>query len=246
MPPLRVGSPKLREDARQGVEIEHHSLEKFWLYETRQRFYLIGSDKSKKYWRVLKIDRSEPFDLNMSEDPVAYTQQERNDLLQRIADGNRATGGLSFVTKAFGIAGCVKFLGSYYLILITKRRQVGTICDHAIYGIEESRILSIPHATVQTEAANCKAELRYKKLLSSVDLTKDFFFSCTYPIMQSLQRNMLVNEAERMPYESMFVWNSFLTRSIRQTLNNNRWIVALIHGSFQQVCYLPIFIAASY
>lgn len=70
-----------------------------------QRFYLIGSDKSKKYWRVLKIDRSEPYELNMSEDPVAYTQQERNDLLQRIADGNRATGGLNFVTKAYGIAG---------------------------------------------------------------------------------------------------------------------------------------------
>ncbi|KAI5075938.1 hypothetical protein GOP47_0010014 [Adiantum capillus-veneris] len=234
--PLRVASPKPREEeAPPDGEIEHQTLEKFQLYETRQRFYLIGSDKSKKYWRVLKIDRSEPFELNMSEDPVAYTQQERNDLLQRIADGNRATGGLNFVTKAFGIAGCVKFLGSYYLILITKRRQVGTICDHAIYGIEESQILTIPHSTVQTEAANSKAELRYKKLLSSVDLTKDFFFSCTYPMMQSLQRNMLVDEAERMPYENMFVWNSFLTRAIRQTLNNCRWIVALIHGSFEQV-----------
>ncbi|KAH7445225.1 hypothetical protein KP509_02G113200 [Ceratopteris richardii] len=200
-----------------------------------RRYYLTGSNATKKYWRVLKIDRSEPFELNVSEDPVAYTQQEINDLLQRIADGNRATGGLNFVTKAFGIAGCVRFLGSYYLILITKRRHVGTICDHTIYTIEESEIISIPHSTVQTEAATSKAELRYKKLLSSVDLTKDFFFSCTYPIMQSLQRNMLVDESEKMPYENMFVWNCFLTRSIRQTLNNSRWTVALIHGSFEQV-----------
>lgn len=235
MPQLKVASPKPKEDVNQDIDIENQSLEKFRLYETRQRFYLIGSDKSKKYWRVLKIDRSEPFELNMSEDPVAYTQQECNDLLQRIGDGNRATGGLTFVTKAFGIAGCVKFLGSYYLILVTKRRQVGIICDHAIYGIEESQILTIPHSTVQTETAHSKAELRYKKLLSSVELTKDFFFSCTYPIMQSLQRNMLVDEAERMPYENMFVWNAFLTCSIRQRLNNSRWTVALIHGSFEQV-----------
>ncbi|KAH7445223.1 hypothetical protein KP509_02G113200 [Ceratopteris richardii] len=235
MPPLRAPSPKPREEVPSDIDFENQPLEKFRLYETRQRYYLTGSNATKKYWRVLKIDRSEPFELNVSEDPVAYTQQEINDLLQRIADGNRATGGLNFVTKAFGIAGCVRFLGSYYLILITKRRHVGTICDHTIYTIEESEIISIPHSTVQTEAATSKAELRYKKLLSSVDLTKDFFFSCTYPIMQSLQRNMLVDESEKMPYENMFVWNCFLTRSIRQTLNNSRWTVALIHGSFEQV-----------
>lgn len=235
MPQLKPTSPKPNPEPKLDSDPNSCSLEKFRLYETRQRFYLIGSDKSKKYWRVLKIDRSEPSELNISEDPVAYTQQECNDLLQRIADGNRATGGLSFVTKAFGIVGCIRFLGSYYLILVTKRRQVGSICDHAIYGIEESQIITVPHSTVQTEVAHSKAELRYKKLLSSVDLTKDFFFSCTYPIMQSLQRNMLANEAERMPYENMFVWNAFLTRSIRQSLNNTRWTVALIHGSFQQV-----------
>ena len=66
---------------------------------------MIGSDKGKRYWRVLKIDRSEPFELNMSEDPVVYTEQECNDLRQRIGDGNKSTGGLKFVTKAFGIAG---------------------------------------------------------------------------------------------------------------------------------------------
>ncbi|KAH7445222.1 hypothetical protein KP509_02G113200 [Ceratopteris richardii] len=218
MPPLRAPSPKPREEVPSDIDFENQPLEKFRLYETRQRYYLTGSNATKKYWRVLKIDRSEPFELNVSEDPVAYTQQEINDLLQRIADGNRATGGLNFVTKAFGIAGCVRFLGSYYLILITKRRHVGTICDHTIYTIEESEIISIPHSTVQTEAATSKAEL-----------------SCTYPIMQSLQRNMLVDESEKMPYENMFVWNCFLTRSIRQTLNNSRWTVALIHGSFEQV-----------
>lgn len=54
---------------------------------------------------MLKIDRSEPSDLNISEDPVVYSQQEIKSLLQRIAEGNRATGGLNFVAKVFGIAG---------------------------------------------------------------------------------------------------------------------------------------------
>lgn len=75
------------------------------LVSFKQRFYLIGSDRNKKFFRVLKIDRSEPSDLNISEDPVVYSPQEIKNLLQRIAEGNRATGGLSFVAKVFGIVG---------------------------------------------------------------------------------------------------------------------------------------------
>lgn len=70
-----------------------------------QRFYLIGSDRNKKFFRVLKIDRMEPSDLNISEDPVVYPPQEVKSLLQRIAEGNRATGGLNFVAKVYGIVG---------------------------------------------------------------------------------------------------------------------------------------------
>ncbi|KAK1371764.1 Phosphoinositide phosphatase SAC1 [Heracleum sosnowskyi] len=211
-----------------------YSLEKFTLYETRARFYLIGSDRKKRYFRVLKIDRMEAFELNVSEDPVVYSSKEVKSLLQRIDEGNRATGGLSVVAKVYGIAGCIKFLESYYLIVVTKRQQIGCICGHAVYCIDESQIISIPHASVQTEAAFSKNELRYKKLLSSVDLTKDFFFSYTYPIMQSLQKNVISIAEERMPYENIFVWNAFLTEPIRSRCNNTIWTLALVHGNFKQ------------
>ncbi|GMI89811.1 suppressor of actin 1 [Hibiscus trionum] len=211
-----------------------YSLEKFKLYETRARFYLIGSDRNKKFFRVLKIDRSEPSDLNISEDPVVYSPQEIKNLLQRIAEGNRATGGLNFVAKVFGIVGCIKFLESYYLILVTKRQQIGSICGHAIYSIDESQLITIPHVSVQSDIAHSKTELRYKKLLSSVDLTKDFFFSYTYPIMQSLQKNVLSVGEERMPYDNIFVWNAYLTQAIRSRCSNTIWTIALVHGHFKQ------------
>ncbi|GAV78441.1 Syja_N domain-containing protein [Cephalotus follicularis] len=212
-----------------------YSLEKFKLYETRARFYLIGSDRNKRFFRVLKIDRSEPLDLNISEDPVVYSPQEINNLLQRIAEGNRATGGLTFVGKVFGIAGCIKFLESYYLILVTKRRQIGCICGHAIYSIDESQLITVPHVFIQTDVAHSKTELRYKKLLSSVDLTKDFFFSYTYPIMQSLQKNVLSMGEEGMPYDDIFVWNAYLTQAIRSRCGNTIWTIALVHGHFKQI-----------
>ncbi|KAL4202284.1 hypothetical protein AMTRI_Chr02g220260 [Amborella trichopoda] len=232
---LKLQSEEDAIPAEAEVDPNRCSLEKFKLYETRARFYLIGSDRFKRFFRVLKIDRSEPSDLNISEDPVVYTPLEVKNLLQRISEGNRSTGGLIFVAEVFGIAGCIRFLESYYLILVTKRRQIGSVCGHAIYSIEESQMITIPHSSVQSDIATSKNELRYKKLLSSVDLTKDFFYSYTYPIMQTLQKNVLSTGEDRMPYENIFVWNAFLTLPIRQRCSNTRWTIALVHGHFKQV-----------
>ncbi|CAJ1978233.1 unnamed protein product [Sphenostylis stenocarpa] len=234
-------SAKVHPSVDPELDPDSYALEKFRLYETRARFYLIGSDRNKRFFRVLKIDRSEPSDLNISQDPVLYSSQEIKSLLQRIAEGNRATGGLTFVAKVFGIAGCIKFLESYYLILVTKRRQIGSICGHAIYSIKESQLITIPHISIQSDLAHSKTELRYKKLLSSVDLTKDFFFSYTYPIMQSLQKNVSSNENGGMSYDSIFVWNAYLTQAIRSRCDNTIWTIALVHGHFRQAQSFPSF-----
>jgi len=152
------------------------------------------------------------------------------------------------------------------MLLVTKRRQVGTLCGHAIYVVVESRLIPIPHRSVQTDVAishdesrlsflplivdwsffdveglrgtdgvNAVLSIRYKRLLQGVDLNKDFFFSYTYRIMQSVQRNEILRDDTSMPYENMFVWNAFLSRGIRQEVKNARWTVALMHGFFEQV-----------
>lgn len=84
-------------------------------------------------------------------------------------------------------------------------------------------------------------DARYKKLLCTVDLTKDFFFSYSYQVMRSLQKNICDNETGDVLYETMFVWNEFLTRGIRNHLHNTIWTVALVYGFFKQVsnwCFL--------
>jgi hypothetical protein len=68
----------------------------------------VGRDKQKQRWQVLKIDRSEAAELSVLEDPAIYTEAEIKLLLARVAEGNRPTGGLTFVTPAYGIVGtCV-------------------------------------------------------------------------------------------------------------------------------------------
>lgn len=56
--------------------------------------------------------------------------------------------------------GFIKFTESYYMILVTKRRQIGIVCGHKIYSIEESQLITVPHPTVQTEVSHSKVELR--------------------------------------------------------------------------------------
>ncbi|XP_008783052.2 phosphoinositide phosphatase SAC2 isoform X1 [Phoenix dactylifera] len=209
-------------------------LQKFRLYETRSKFYMLGRDKSRRLWRVLTIDRLEPYELNIREDPTVYSEIECIDLLQRTHDGNRSTGGLKFVTKCYGIVGFVKFLGPYNMLLITRRRKIGTICGHAVYAVSKSKMISFPHSAVQSNMAYSKDENRYKRLLCTVDLTKDFFFSYSYNIMHSLQKNVCNGETGHVIYESMFVWNEFLTRGIRNHLKNTIWTVALVYGFFNQ------------
>jgi hypothetical protein len=54
---------------------------------------------------VLKIDRTESAELGIEEDPTSYMEDECQELLWRIHEGNRLTGGLKFVTKCYGIVG---------------------------------------------------------------------------------------------------------------------------------------------
>ncbi|KAL9247246.1 hypothetical protein vseg_020698 [Gypsophila vaccaria] len=210
-------------------------LVKFKLYETRSYFYMVGRDKSKKFWRVLKIDRLESSDLVFCEDPTVYSYSECCALLRRIHEGNKHTGGLKIVTTCYGIVGFIRFLGPYYMILITERRKVGMLCGHAIYAVAKSKMIPIPHSTVRSNLGNSKNENRYKKLLSTVDITKDFYFSYSYRITHSLQQNLRDDETKLAPYETMFVWNAFLTRGVRSHLGNTLWTVALIHGFFKQI-----------
>lgn len=66
---------------------------------------MIGRDKSRTFWRVLKIDRLDPSELNILEDPATYSDDECYDLLKRIHEGNKSMGGLKFITICYGIVG---------------------------------------------------------------------------------------------------------------------------------------------
>ncbi|KAL2082219.1 hypothetical protein ACEWY4_022037 [Coilia grayii] len=177
-------------------------LQKLVLYETRARYFLVGSNEAQTCHRVLKIDRTEPKDLVIIDDKHVYSQQEVRELLGRLDLGNRTkmgqkgSSGLSRAVSACGIVGFVRFLEGYYLVLITKRRKMADIGGHSIYKIEDTTMIYIPNDSVRVTHPD---EARYVRIFQNVDLSSNFYFSYSYDLSHSLQYNMCVLRA---PYES--------------------------------------------
>ncbi|KAL8140192.1 hypothetical protein V2J09_006213 [Rumex salicifolius] len=83
---------------------------KLVIFTMEQNFYLVGRDKTKSFWRVLKINRSVPSEVVLFEDPIVYSWRDCFHLLQGINGGNVNVGGLKFVTVCYGIVGKYKKL----------------------------------------------------------------------------------------------------------------------------------------
>ncbi|XP_059153986.1 polyphosphoinositide phosphatase-like [Physella acuta] len=167
--------------------------QKIVLYETKARYYIVGSNKSETRYRVLKIDRTEPRDLVIHDDKVEYNRSEIRSVLSMIDGGNKPkkqgsnSAGLSKNISAFGIAGFVRFLEGYYMILVTKRKRVALIGSHSVYKVEDTSMLYIPNDTVRYAHPD---ESRYVKMFQTVDLSSNFYFSYSYDLTHTLQFNM--------------------------------------------------------
>ncbi|VAI83795.1 unnamed protein product [Triticum turgidum subsp. durum] len=220
--------------AQAGAEADASCLESFELYETDSKFYILGTNTDKTLWRLLKIDRMEPSELNIDEDSTMYSHSEYLDLRKTLDEDHRSTGGLNFVTNCCGIIGFIKFLGPYYMLIITEQRKIGAIFGHAVYQVTKTAMIELSNSKMKPTLLNSNDENRYKKLLQTIDLRKDFFFSHSYNIMRSLQKNFNDPQKGWDLYDTMFVWNEFLTRGVRNILESTCWTVALVYGFFKQ------------
>lgn len=54
--------------------------------------------------------------------------------------------------QAYGIIGCVRFLESFYLLLVTKKEQQGSICGHKVYSVADTALIPLvqPAGLVRT------------------------------------------------------------------------------------------------
>lgn len=135
------------------------------------------------------------WELHVTSDRVVYTRTQVAELLDMIREGNRASGGLREIGRFFGIVGFIRFTGTYYMVLISRRSVVALIGGHYIYHCDETKVVPVCHpAVMATLGGRSKAleqeEARLLHTFRQVDLSKNFYFSYTYDLTKTLQDNL--------------------------------------------------------
>uniref|UniRef100_H2YYI3 SAC domain-containing protein n=1 Tax=Ciona savignyi TaxID=51511 RepID=H2YYI3_CIOSA len=191
--------------------------------------YVIGSNNSETKFRILKIDRTEPLQLNITDDRVSCAWQSG-----------------SYICIMPPIpAGFIRFMEGYYLILITKRSKVAEIGGHSIYKIEDTTMINIPNSST----VNMYSIPRYLRSFQTVDLSSNFYFSYSYDLSNNLQHNFMLlhhsrdcdvmkqfGQARSMEPCKRFIWNNYLLEGLQTADISDLWLLYVIHGHIDQNC----------
>ncbi|BGP21712.1 polyphosphoinositide phosphatase [Rhodotorula toruloides] len=227
----------------------HVTLEKMALYQTQAYLYLVASDKDEQRFRILKIDREffkeasarraageavddSEMDLDIQEDGIVYSSAEKEDLLDTLK-ARPSNNFKDLKQPCFGIAGFVRFSCTIWMVVITARSKVGLLGGHFVFHSEGTELVEICRDK-EAAAASIAEDVRHKNAFTSVYLSRNFYFSHTYDITNTLQSNLLRGFLAR-PRRDKWVWNWHLLRPLRKSLPpDSPWIVPLIHGYYTQ------------
>jgi phosphatidylinositol 3,5-bisphosphate 5-phosphatase len=132
----------------------------------------------------------EPSELNVDEDSTVHSQSDYLDMLKNLDEEHRSTGGVKFVTNCFGIigrlphltliiiysmlvtyslqicinniffTGFIKFLGPYYMLIITEQRKIGDIFGHPVYQVTKTAMIELSNSKSRPKLINSKDENR--------------------------------------------------------------------------------------
>ncbi|KAJ2741016.1 phosphatidylinositol-3,5-bisphosphate 5-phosphatase [Coemansia sp. BCRC 34301] len=200
-------------------------LTSFDIYESKTLLCLIGSNESEGYYRVLRISRATDNVCKMvNDDMVSHSRGS----IQKLVASLLASGMRLLVANVCGILGFVRFTKGCYISLVARRKPVALLGGHYIYHVEDTRLISVAYRPERSETEEkCIATFK------NVDLTKNFYYSHSYDITHTLQKNVLLHSEPQRYYHSMFVWNYQLICNATQAIGCE-WTLALIHGYVDQ------------
>jgi hypothetical protein len=131
-----------------------------------------------------------------------------------------------------------------------KRSVVALIGGHYLYHLEGTEMIPV---AFNHRIDNPNEEQRLMTIFKQVDMTKNFYFSYTYDITSTLQRNLTGTEkAEGIPsnangkggaawsFNERFAWNhhmlldAFGDKADEKGIIRSHWAVPLIHGHVDQ------------
>ncbi|ETW81555.1 hypothetical protein HETIRDRAFT_318364 [Heterobasidion irregulare TC 32-1] len=210
---------------------------KFILYENRLRFYIVASNTSDSYHRIVKVDRTCQEELEVIEDEAVYSGKQMTAMLKMLDDGNKTSGGLGKPKVFFGIVGFIKFTAGWYMILITKRSVVALLGGHYLYHCENTEIVPICSSHRVDRPGE---EQRLMNIFKQVDMSKNFYLSYTYDLTSTLQSNLTSQNTSgsSWSFNNRYAWNYRMFMAAFSDQDKSRmkshWVLPLIHGHVDQ------------
>ncbi|KAH8918711.1 hypothetical protein BT69DRAFT_1247299 [Atractiella rhizophila] len=175
-------------------------------------------------------------ELDIVEDAGVYTKAQARGIIASI---EAASGGklVNRIRMFFGIVGFVRFTSGYYMMCITRSSRVAVIGGHEIRHIDGVEVIQL------TDHHKSAIEQKMYAAFLHNDLTKNHYFSYTYDLTCTLQRNLTTNKwcdigpKRSWGFVKSFVWNHHMLKngfgSSRHT-EGNPWVLPVIYGFVDQ------------
>ncbi|CAO3623916.1 unnamed protein product [Cunninghamella echinulata] len=126
----------------------------------------------------------------------------------------------------YGILGFCQLQADTYMVVITDKIEIGTICNNKIYRVTSFQILPITANWEQYSEQLLQEEQKFINLLESQLQLNSFYFSYTYKLTNSLQR-------QSQKVDDRFFWNQYLSQKmllIEDHEKINSFILPAIQG----------------
>uniref|UniRef100_A0A6Q2WUL3 SAC domain-containing protein n=1 Tax=Esox lucius TaxID=8010 RepID=A0A6Q2WUL3_ESOLU len=134
-----------------------------------------------------------------------------------------------------GIMGTIRLVAGMYLIVITKKRNVGSLLGQAVWKAVDFDIISYKKTTLHLTEIQMQDNRTFLSMINSVLTTDGFYFCTSYDLTHTLQRLANVSpEFQEMSLleraDPRFVWNGSLLREIQSQPELHRFALPVIHG----------------
>ena len=173
------------------------------LYENEKQFYFVGKDNLQSKYHIFTFKKlcfsaqsyETSFRYTLSDLLVEfskeYSKQDFKHLVTKLNERSETT--LKKVYECEGILGFVKFCLGYYVILIIESKEIGKINKYVINRTERTLIVPLFDSSQIKQETVYENEIKYTSIFQQPDFNKQMYFSKTYNLTKTLQRNFIEN-----------------------------------------------------
>ena len=204
-------------------------LTSYSIYESRRLLALVAHDDEYGGKRIIKVKRSPGAVLSLEEETSKLYSEE--ELAEYVKSAKLSV----LHDRVYCLFGFVRLVESYYLMAVVNASVVASVHGHDIYTVMGTSLIPVtymPRKTIE--------ETRYRALLNSIDMCNHYYFSYTFDLTSSMQRQDSMGAGKA---QDMFVWNhhaseplQFLEREgeAMEEQCRHTWVMPIIHGYVRQ------------